>query len=74
MRTLHVIPAYGRDYKSVTAIKESLGRGEDFQIADISSRWDGCYANLESLRTEDGPTHLTVRYSQLRKVVVIPLP
>lgn len=44
---MHLIPAYGRDYKSKKAIQADLEANKDFVIADISSQYDGKPVNLE---------------------------
>jgi hypothetical protein len=37
----HLIPAYGRDYKSKGDLLRSIAKGEDFIVADMSDPGDG---------------------------------
>lgn len=63
---LHVIPSYGRDYKSAAALKADWSAGKDFTIADFSSRDDGRQVNRQ-----DYPTgKLQARYAGLKKLCV----
>ena len=63
-------PAYGRDYKSINAVKEALSSGADFIINDMFSPYDG-----KPCSSRDFPGQkVKVRYSGLRKVAVIQLP
>ena len=64
-----VVPAYGRDYTSANAVKKALQKQLDFQICDISSKWDGKYACLYDLK-HSKENQVTVRYSKLRKVAI----
>ena len=63
---MNLIPAYGRDYKSKKAVQADLDANKDFQIADISSRWNGSYVNKEQLVSQ-GITQVFVRYQKLTK-------
>lgn len=65
---MNMVPAYGRDYKSAKAVKEDFDAGKDFQIADISSPYDGKYVNKAQL--DKGSTH-TIRYKKLTQVCVV---
>ena len=60
-------PAYGRDYESKKAVLAGFDAGKDFIIAEYGHRYDGKPVNKEQLK---GQT-VNIRYSQLRKVVVI---
>ena len=71
--TATLTPAYGRDYKSAKAVKEALASGADFVLNDMSSQWDGRYANVQSLR-EGGYRTVNVRYAGNRKVMVYNVP
>ena len=68
MQYLTVVPAYGRDYKSQREVREAWDAGRDFQINDMSSRWDGSY-----ISKPDKPADviLTVRYNGLRRTCQI---
>ena len=64
---LHVIPAYGRDYKSKAAVIADWASGKDFRIADMSSPNDGAYVNVA-----DYPKgQLQVRFARMTKVAII---
>lgn len=58
-------PAYGRDYKSAKAAKESWYGGDDWIINDITSRWDGKPATHKELDET-----VKLRYDGLKKVIV----
>ena len=64
-----LIPAYGRDYKSKKEVEKALKANIDFQISDISSKWDGSYGCLKDFK-RGNEKELTVRYGKLRKVLI----
>jgi hypothetical protein len=68
MSYLTAVPAYGRDYTSAKAVKADWAAGRDFQIQDMSSRWDGAYVNKGD---KPADVTLSVRYAKLTKVVMI---
>ena len=68
---MHLVPAYGRDYKSLAELKAGLRKGHDFLIQDISSKWNGKYVNLKQL-IESG-SDATIRYLKLTRVGVFSL-
>ena len=68
-KTITVIPAYGRDYKSVKEVKEAYEAGKDFIIQDMFSGNDGRAVNKEDAVREG--VQLKVRYAKLTKVVII---
>jgi hypothetical protein len=62
-----LIPAYGRDYKSVKAVKDDWAADKDFRISDMSSPDNGRYINKQ-----DAPNGTyNIRYNKLSKVCVI---
>lgn len=63
MAYLVLTPAYGRDYKSKTALLEDFNANKDFRIASVG--YSG-YANKHELT---GNT-VELRYDQLRKLHV----
>ena len=65
-----VVPAYGRDYKSKQEVEAAWNAGTDFQIQDVSSRWNGSYINKEDAKA-GGIREVNVRYKRLRSVTVI---
>jgi hypothetical protein len=68
MKTITLVPAYGRDYKNQKEVKEAFKNGKDFIIQDISNRYDGKPANNADLADYD---FITIRYKQLRNICVI---
>ena len=64
-----MIPAYGRDYGSVRAVKKALKDQADFRVQDVNSKWDGMVGNLRDLKNE-GHVEVCVRYSNLNKVTI----
>lgn len=66
----HLSPAFGKDYRSKAEIISSLKGGADFILNDTSSPWFGKPINLPQIK-EAGYTGVQVRYSKLRKAVVI---
>ena len=64
--TITLIPAYNRDYKSVKAVKQDWEAGKDFQIADISSKWNGSYTSIR-----DNHKEVKIRYKRNTKAVII---
>lgn len=65
---LTVIGAYGRDYTSKKEVMADWDAGKDFQIDDMSSRWDGSMINKEQ-QTAD--MVINVRYKNKRQVCPI---
>ena len=57
---IHATPAYGRDYKSVSAVKADWSAGKDFRDAVT-----GQYLSIR----DNVPNEVWVRYAQLRKIV-----
>ncbi len=71
--SLHVIPAYGRDYRSRKAVLADLKKNLDFSIRDISCPWDGRVASLQDI--EGDYKQIVVRYGKmLRRSAVFELP
>jgi len=67
MNYITLIPAYGRDYKSVKAIKEDWNAGKDFLIAQYGHPYDGKAANKSDMKG----VVVSIRYSKMRKVTII---
>ncbi len=67
MKSLKVIPAYGRDYNSKAEIEKDWNNNLDFIINDMFNPYDGKPVNKEDA-VKVGFTSLTVRYKELRKV------
>ena len=68
MKTISLVPAYGRDYKSEKEVEEAFDKGKDFRIMDISNPWDGKYASKSEL-TEY--RQVRIRYNKLQDVMFI---
>lgn len=60
-----LVPAYGRDYKSLKELKAAWESDKDFQIAGIGPD-AGRYVNRPQLEGK-----VTVRYGGLRKVAIL---
>jgi hypothetical protein len=62
-----VVPAYGRDYKSIKDVRAAWDAGKDFQITDLFSGNDGRYVN----KADSGGMTIMARYSKLRKITKV---
>jgi hypothetical protein len=71
MRTITLVPAYGRDYTSAKAVKADFEANKDFIIADLFSGSDGRYANKQDLQKDFD--QVTLRYSRLAKLTTVRL-
>ena len=60
MSDIHAVPAYGRDYKSASAVKADWLAGKDFRCA-VTGRYLSVRDNV--------PTQVWVRYAKLMKLV-----
>ena len=65
-----LIPAYGRDYKSAKAVKEDFASNKDFQVADMSSAYNGRYVNREDL-SQSNIEKVNIRYNNLRSLTLV---
>lgn len=66
---MHLVPAYGRDYKTRAEVLKDWNENKDFTISDVSQgRWNGSYINKEQCEEQ---TDVVVRYAKLTKQVVI---
>jgi hypothetical protein len=75
MKSLILIPAYGRDYKSQSALFDDLKSGKDFRIVDYFYGNDGRYINRHqfTLLAKAGFTNLEIRYAKKTRCVFIDL-
>jgi hypothetical protein len=66
---LDVVPAYGRDYNSEDYVRRDWNNNKDFRIVE------GSYINKQQTKEliANGVTELNVRYSKLRKKLIIKL-
>jgi hypothetical protein len=60
MSDVHAMPAYGRDYKSASAVKADWLAGKDFRCA-VTGRYLSVRDNV--------PAQVWVRYAKLMKLV-----
>ena len=60
MSDIHALPAYGRDYKSASAVKADWLAGKDFRCA-VTGRYLSARDNV--------PVQVWVRYAKLMKLV-----
>jgi hypothetical protein len=60
MRDIHAVPAIGRDYKSMAAVKADWAAGKDFRCT-LTGRYFSVRDNL--------PCEVWVRYARMTKVV-----
>jgi hypothetical protein len=67
---LTCIPAYGRDYASAEEVKKAWEDEKDFQIEDVSSRFNGSLINKVDAKNFDVPG-VKIRYKKLKRVVEI---
>lgn len=63
----HVVPAYGRDYKSKAEAIADWEAGKDFSLEGYGG---GGYVNIESARQE-GIKTVNIRYARKTKVAVV---
>lgn len=63
-----LIPAYGRDYKSASAVLADWVADKDFLVSDMSSAYDGRYINRAQVEPEK---EFRIRYNHLRRVCVV---
>lgn len=70
MKTITLTPAYGREYKSIKAIKADFEANKDFIIVDISEPFYGKPANKRDLKRA-GYNAAFIRYANIRKVTRI---
>jgi hypothetical protein len=63
-----LVPAYGRDYKSVKEVKAAFEAGNDFEIASIGPDC-GRYVNRPQLVGLE--RSVMIRYAKLTKVVEV---
>jgi len=65
MKSLILIPAYGRDYKSQSALYEDIKANKDFRIVD--------YFNGPQFKqlANAGFTHLEIRYAKKTRCIFI---
>jgi hypothetical protein len=67
MKTITVVPAYGRDYKNRNDVLADWNANKDFIIQDFFNPYDGKPANKSDLV---GYT-VNIRYSNLMKIAVV---
>lgn len=72
---LTLVPAYNRDYKTAPDVLIAWEKGLDFQIQDISCRYNGRYLNRMDAESSAYPelkeTTFKVRYDGLVEFVLL---
>jgi|WetSurMetagenome_2_1015567.scaffolds.fasta_scaffold926300_1 hypothetical protein len=68
--TLHLAPAYGRDYKSRAEVLRDFAADKDFIVQTFGMR--AVPVNRSGL-VATGEREVNIRYDGLRKVVVVPV-
>lgn len=64
---MHLVPSYGRDYRSAKDVKADWDANKDFTITDISSPHNG-----RQINKQDAPKGTyNIRYQKLTRVCVI---
>lgn len=71
MKTLTLIPAYGRDYTSARKVKEDWDAGKDFLISDFFNPYDGKPMNKEDAECDGNIDKVGIRYNKLTKQTLI---
>jgi hypothetical protein len=73
MTSLILIPAYGRDYKSQSALYDDIKAGKDFRIVDYFHGLDGRYVNRSQFKqlVYEGFTNLEIRYAKKTRCIFI---
>jgi|TARA_R110000744_G_scaffold288128_1_gene399184 hypothetical protein len=69
---IKLVPAYGRDYKTLKSLKADFHKNKDFRVADIGNRWNGSYVNKQGL-SDFGLTTAFIRYNKLRAIGIMDL-
>lgn len=64
---LHVVPAYGADYKTEADALAAWKSGTDFLIRNISSPWDGAYCSCRDFTRAES---ILIRYHHRTKSVI----
>ena len=67
---LTLIPAYGRDYKTVEALLTDWKDGKDFRISTSVYKYDGAYTSIHDLNQFPGK-HVKLRYNGCRDFILI---
>ena len=62
-------PAYGRDYKSLKALKLNIVANKDFILNDYSSPYNGKYCSPKDFKGQS----VKFRYNKLQKIIFIKL-
>lgn len=64
-------PAFGRDYRSKTAVIEALEAGKDFVYHDVLSPFDGKYCSIRDFKPGQ---QFHIRYFKLTKSMYYTIP
>jgi hypothetical protein len=61
-------PAYGRDYRTKKEVEADWYSGKDFLIANLGPQ---CGRYINKTQCDQNSISATIRYSQLRKAIVV---
>lgn len=63
---LTLVPAYNRDYKHPMEVLEAWNTRKDFQIWDVSCRWNGSYVGRGDAESQEDlrGTTFKIRYNR----------
>lgn len=70
MKTITVVPAYGRDYKTAKAASADWAQGKDFLVSNVFDPADGKPINLEDAQNA-GLDQVTIRFHACAKLCVV---
>lgn len=63
-----LVPAYGRDYRSKTAVTMAWNADQDFLVADWNSPYHGKPVNKSQIPSN---TTVRIRYDGLRRLILV---
>jgi hypothetical protein len=66
-----VVPAYGRDYKSATLVREAWDNGSDFQIAGLHRDAGRYISSRDVAHRPLDITEVWARYNKLTKKIKV---
>lgn len=67
-KSLILVPAYGRDYRTPMEACDAFLSGKDFQVADVSCIYYGSYCSRRDLGAYD---EVKIRFAKLRRFVFL---
>lgn len=75
MKSISLLPAYGRDFTTAKAALAAFHADKDFILVDMTSPWNGKPCNKRDLKRTYTSEELfiEIRYKQLRSIAVVKL-